>query len=125
MKSFGYQLGDFPVTDKHADTLISFPCDQHLTTNEINFIIDKVGNLFVNHEARLISFNGIKEQWKSEKAELFPIIEDVLSSGAYVGGSYIEQIEEKIAQLCGSKYCLTVNSGTDALVCSYTGGKTR
>ena len=40
-----------------------------------------------------------------------------MSSGAHVGGPYIEQIEEKIAQLCGSKFCLTVNSGTDALVC--------
>ena len=41
LKSLGYRLGDFPVTDRHADNLISFPCDQHLTVNEIDFVIDK------------------------------------------------------------------------------------
>ena len=46
LKSLGYRLGDFPVTDKHADNLISFPCDQHLTVNEIDFVIDKVGEFY-------------------------------------------------------------------------------
>ena len=34
-----------------------------------------------------------------------------------MGGSVIEELEEKLADLCDVKYCIALNSGTDALVC--------
>ena len=30
----GYKAGDFPVSDRHAETIISFPCDQHLDRSQ-------------------------------------------------------------------------------------------
>ena len=37
-----HREGDFPVTDRHARSIISFPCDQHLSVEEMDFVIDTV-----------------------------------------------------------------------------------
>lgn len=37
-----YAEGDFPVTDKHLEKIITFPCDQHLEKNQLDFIIATV-----------------------------------------------------------------------------------
>ncbi len=42
LKAFGYQKGDFPVADRHATEIISFPCDQHLSNDEIDYVLDCV-----------------------------------------------------------------------------------
>lgn len=38
----GHVAGDFPVTDRHVDTMISFPVDQHLTRAEQDYVIETV-----------------------------------------------------------------------------------
>ena len=38
----GHRAGDFPVTDRHAATVISFPVDQHLSREEQDDVIDAV-----------------------------------------------------------------------------------
>ena len=38
----GYQKGDFPVTEEQADSVITFPVDQHLSEAEQQFVIDSV-----------------------------------------------------------------------------------
>ncbi len=42
----GYKEGDFPVTDQHAKNIISFPCDQHLSLAEMDFVIDTVRKFY-------------------------------------------------------------------------------
>ncbi len=39
---FGYKAGDFPVTDRHAREIISFPCDQHLDRSQLDHVIETV-----------------------------------------------------------------------------------
>ena len=39
MKFLKHKIGDFPVADKHAKSIISFPCDQHLSKKEMNYVI--------------------------------------------------------------------------------------
>jgi len=39
LKFLKYKKGDFPITDKHAKTIISFPCDQHISKKEMDFVI--------------------------------------------------------------------------------------
>ena len=34
-----HQIGDFPATDRHAKSIISFPCDQHLSKDELDYVI--------------------------------------------------------------------------------------
>lgn len=42
LKPLGYKPGDFPVTDRHAESVISFPVDQHLTKAEMDCVVDTV-----------------------------------------------------------------------------------
>jgi dTDP-4-amino-4,6-dideoxygalactose transaminase len=46
MKFLGYKKGDFPVADYHAKNIISFPCDQHKTKKEIDYVINCVKNFY-------------------------------------------------------------------------------
>ncbi len=49
LEHLGYKLGDFPVTDKHAESVISFPCDQHLSKAEMDFVIQTVSQFYKSH----------------------------------------------------------------------------
>ena len=42
MKFLKHKKGDFPITDEHCKKIISFPCDQHLSKREINYLINIV-----------------------------------------------------------------------------------
>jgi len=42
LKFLKHKKGDFPVTDKHCKELISFPCDQHLSTKQIKYVVKTV-----------------------------------------------------------------------------------
>lgn len=64
-----------------------------------------------------IPYVNLVAQWESERDELLPIIDRVLASGQYIGGPIVEEFEKRAAALCGSKHCVALNSGTDALVC--------
>jgi len=46
LKHLGHRLGDFPVSDRHTGEIITFPCDQHLSTEEIDYVIDTVGGFY-------------------------------------------------------------------------------
>ena len=64
----------------------------------------------------LIPYVNIHKQYIEEKKELNKIFNKVLSSGHYVGGKYIEEFEKNMSKYCNTKYCVSLNSGTDALV---------
>ncbi|TPV96810.1 MAG: DegT/DnrJ/EryC1/StrS family aminotransferase [Myxococcales bacterium FL481] len=46
LAGLGYRAGDFPVADRHAAEIITFPCDQHLTPDEIDYVIDTVRTFY-------------------------------------------------------------------------------
>lgn len=62
-----------------------------------------------------IPYVNLDKQSREEKNELVKIFKKVLSSGEYVGGQYIKDFENKISKFCNVKYCISLNSGTDAL----------
>ncbi len=62
-----------------------------------------------------VPYINLSQQYNSERKSLLEIIDKTLSSGSYVGGMEIEKFEKKISKLCGTKYCISLNSGTDAL----------
>ena len=41
-----YQEGDFPVSDRHTKNIISFPCDQHLSQEEMDYVIATVSQFY-------------------------------------------------------------------------------
>ena len=46
LKHLGYKPGDFPVTDRHADSIITFPADQHLSRPEQDTLIEAVRHFY-------------------------------------------------------------------------------
>ena len=46
MKFLKHKKGDFPITDYHAKNIISFPCDQHLSKNEMNHVVKCVRKFY-------------------------------------------------------------------------------
>ena len=64
-----------------------------------------------------VKYLNFKEQWLEESADLLPIINNVLSSGKYIGINTedIIKFENRVSKICNTKKCITLNSGTDAL----------
>ncbi|MDD4957084.1 MAG: DegT/DnrJ/EryC1/StrS family aminotransferase [Candidatus Omnitrophica bacterium] len=52
------------------------------------------------------------------KTSILAGMSEVLDSGEYISGKYVEEFEKKFAEYCGGRFCVSVNSGTDALVLS-------
>jgi len=65
-----------------------------------------------------VPYVSLQTQWKDERPELLPLIEEALASGNYVGGENIERFELAVAKYCGTRFAVALNSGTDALVCA-------
>lgn len=63
-----------------------------------------------------IEFVDLKRQnerhWKTFSTVLLQVLRDSL----FVGGKRVEQFEEEFARFCGKKYCIGLNSGTDAIL---------
>lgn len=47
--------------------------------------------------------------------ELQTTFRDIVQSAIFIGGHAVEQFEREYAQFCGTRYCVGVSSGTDAL----------
>lgn len=62
-----------------------------------------------------IKYVNLPEQYKFERKKLLSIIDKTLATGQYVGGDQVKKFEEKISKLLKVKYCVALNSGTDAL----------
>ena len=46
VKNLKHKKGDFPITDGHTKKIITFPCDQHLSLKEMNFVIKTVKKFY-------------------------------------------------------------------------------
>jgi dTDP-4-amino-4,6-dideoxygalactose transaminase len=62
-----------------------------------------------------IPYVNIAKQYSTERKDLLSKIDRTLSSGNWIGGDEIQKFEKKISKLCKTKYCVALNSGTDAL----------
>ena len=49
------------------------------------------------------------------KKEIFQLWEEIFDSGSFVGGEHVAGFEAEFAMACNVQYCVSVNSGTDAL----------
>ena len=65
-----------------------------------------------------VPYVALTNQWASERQDLLPIIEEVMSSGGFIGGDRVEKFEVKAARYCKREFAVALNSGTDALVCA-------
>jgi dTDP-4-amino-4,6-dideoxygalactose transaminase len=45
-KELGYKKGDFPVTEKQAETILSIPIYPELTDDQVGYIIGEIRNFY-------------------------------------------------------------------------------
>jgi len=48
LKHLRHKKGDFPVTDEHTKKIITFPCDQHLSKKELNYVVTTIKKFYLN-----------------------------------------------------------------------------
>ncbi|MBU3739661.1 MAG: DegT/DnrJ/EryC1/StrS family aminotransferase [Rhodoferax sp.] len=65
-----------------------------------------------------IPFVDLKSQYQVLKNQIDARIHAVLEHGQYVMGPEVQELEGKLAAYTGSKHCITVASGTEALLIS-------
>ncbi len=63
-----------------------------------------------------VPFIDLKSQYMALKNSIDTRIQKVLESGAYIGGPEVIELEKTLALHTGTKHCLAVASGTDALL---------
>lgn len=66
----------------------------------------------------MIEFVDLKTQYKSLKTEIDSRIQAVLDHGRFIMGPEVRELEQKLEAYSGSKHCITVASGTEALLIS-------
>ena len=71
-----------------------------------------VANKELNME---IPFIDLYSQYCSIKEEIDNAIADVIKNSSYIGGKYLKLFEEQFANYLGTRHCIGVANGTDAL----------
>lgn len=66
----------------------------------------------------VIPFIDLKTQYRELKTEINERIQRVLDHGQYIMGPEVKELETKLAFYTGAKHCITVASGTEALLIS-------
>lgn len=64
----------------------------------------------------MIPLMNLTRQYEQIREKLDAAIQDVMASGQYVMGSYVQAFEEAFAEYIGVRYAVAVGNGTDALV---------
>jgi dTDP-4-amino-4,6-dideoxygalactose transaminase len=62
-----------------------------------------------------IPFLDLKAHHAPMRDEIFAAIGEVIDSGAFAGGPFVEKFEQEFAAFCGSRFGVGVGNGTEAL----------
>jgi len=62
-----------------------------------------------------VPFLDLKTPHIELEEELVEVFREALRNAAFIGGPQVEAFENEFAEFCDTKYCVGVNSGTDAL----------
>lgn len=66
-----------------------------------------------------MEFNNLKRQYKILKKEIDEHIAEIMADARFLNGEEIKELEKKLADYVGTKYCVSCGSGTDALMLSF------
>src|SRR5258707_3469946 len=64
----------------------------------------------------LMEFTDLKTQYRVLQGEIDARMQRVLEHGQYILGPEVRELEEKLGAYTGAKHCITVASGTEALL---------
>lgn len=63
----------------------------------------------------MVNFLDLYSQYKAIKPEIDNAVHSVIFNSAYIGGEYVGKFEKEFASYQGTKHCVGVGNGTDAL----------
>ena len=63
-----------------------------------------------------VPFVDLQTQFSALREKIIPAIESVMVRSAFVLGDEVAQFEQSFAEFCGTKHCVSVASGCDALL---------
>ena len=63
-----------------------------------------------------MEFRDLKRQYAALKADIDRAVSRTLTSGSFIMGPDVKELESRLAAYAGTKHCLSCASGTDALV---------
>lgn len=63
-----------------------------------------------------MEFADLKTQYAKARAQIDARIRTVLDHGQYIMGPEVAELETALARFCGARHCITVASGTEALL---------
>jgi dTDP-4-amino-4,6-dideoxygalactose transaminase len=66
-------------------------------------------------ETTKVPFLDLVTPHQELEAELLAVVKKAFSNAGFIGGPMVGEFEKEFAAFCGTKYCVGVNSGTDAL----------
>lgn len=62
-----------------------------------------------------MEFRDLKKQYQILKNDIDKVMIEVASSGGYIGGKHVSELESQLAEYVGMKHCISCANGTDAL----------
>ena len=62
-----------------------------------------------------VPFLDLVKPHQELESELLAVVKEAFSTAGFIGGPMVEGFEREFANFCDTKYCVGVNSGTDAL----------
>ena len=65
-----------------------------------------------------LPFIDLKSQFVALESKVRARIDRVFDHGQYIMGPEVAELEQKLSEFTGAKYCVTVSSGTEALLIS-------
>jgi UDP-2-acetamido-2-deoxy-ribo-hexuluronate aminotransferase len=73
---------------------------------------------FLSWKVASMQFIDLKSQYRALKPQIDARIQAVLDHGQYIMGPEVAELEARLAAYTGSAHCITVSSGTEALLIS-------
>ncbi|MFI3266988.1 MAG: DegT/DnrJ/EryC1/StrS family aminotransferase [Rikenellaceae bacterium] len=62
-----------------------------------------------------MEFRDLKKQYQVLKSDIDKAMVGVATSGGYIGGNHVAELEQELAKWVGVKHCISCANGTDAL----------
>lgn len=63
-----------------------------------------------------VPYVDLAGQYEAHRSQILSAVDRVMGSGKYILGEEVEAFERRMAEICGTRHCIAVANGTDALI---------
>ena len=62
-----------------------------------------------------MQFRDLRKQYQVLKPKIDAAVTKVMTDGNFISGAQVRELEQRLAEYAGTKYCVSCANGTDAL----------